>query len=272
MLLSLHWGIGPCPPGKGCWADGGRWLLSLPVSGPEHKPPSLSGPTAATSPLCGLGKSLSSVPQFPPLWAGFTTVPTSVCGDSPGFATCGACHVKTTDGSEECAGAEPHGGPRARAPGPSTGDPGRSAPGRPLPPAASCPALLLSLLPPRGNRRARRTDVPFSLLPLSHTRHMAPARPPRAPRSTFCPLPHPLLRGGQSGAGDTSSGWPRLPPAPAGHVHARDGAAQGRASGPEAWDAPCKEPAPQAVSPAGLCALTGGTGGLVTGPPGAPGM
>lgn len=60
------------------------WSLNtilLALAGPQLSPPS----------CVALGKSLYSVPQFPHLWASFTTVPTSVCGDSMGFVKRGWC-------------------------------------------------------------------------------------------------------------------------------------------------------------------------------------
>lgn len=157
----------------------GGWFLCL-SWGLNTILPASAGPQLSPPSCVALGKSLYSVSQFPHLWAGFTTVPTSVCGGPMGFTERGACHVKTTHGGRG-AGLQPfRGDARGASSGPPT--PGLAQPPRPpLPPAASCPALLLALLPPRGNRRAP-ADVPFSLLPLSHTRRAAPAPGPLAAR------------------------------------------------------------------------------------------
>lgn len=62
----------------------GGWFLCL-SWGLNTILPASAGPQLSPPSCVALGKSLYSVSQFPHLWAGFTTVPTSVCGGPMGF-------------------------------------------------------------------------------------------------------------------------------------------------------------------------------------------
>lgn len=252
-FLCLSWGLN---------------TILLALAGPQLSPPS----------CVALGKSLHAVPRFPHLCAGFTTVPTSVCGDSTGFAKRGACHVRTTSASKErevlrpaeARGRRPSALPRGTPAAQRAAPPGLPEPEQlPLPPAASCPALL-TLLPPEETARPP-ADVPFFLLPLSHTRHMAPASGPTGPTQQLLP-PSLAWRGGAgqrlpcrtavSTRGPTGQS-PRATPAagrgvrkhpravctPGGRVLLGGPLAQGRARGPKARGAPCNEPGPPGCLP-----------------------
>lgn len=182
-------------------------------------------------------------------------------------------------------------GGRAQAFSLSTGD-ARGAEAAPpgLPSPSGCPSRRpLPAQPSSSSHSCLReetarppADVPFFLLPLSHTRHMAPASGPTGPTQQLLPpsLPPaerrgraaPALqdRGEREGAdsakpaGDTSAlaagfrKYPRAMCTPGGRVLPGRPPAHGRTRGPEARDAPCNEPGPPGCLPRWTMCSEGG--------------
>lgn len=237
----------------------GGWFLCL-SWGLNTILPASAGPQLSPPSCVALGKSLYSVSQFPHLWAGFTAVPTSVCGGPMGFTERGACHVKTTHGGRG-AGLQPF---RGDARGASSGPP---TPGLAQPAAAPPAGRFLPSPPPRTPASERKPPGPggrpfLSASSFPHSaRGSGPGPTGRAERRGRA-APALRDRGAADSAkpaGDTSAAGhvrARRPGAPAGPPHTgRDAPASRRPGDRPLLDAGPEAPPACPVSTHCICRL-----------------